>query len=393
MNTQSNERVANKDLPKNQEICVLLEVVQNSIKIFELQKANTTSQSEINGREKDIAQLNRIKKCLDSLSESESLDILLKKKKQELRNGGPTQEDALDDLEATIDFIQAERNKSSLEWSRRTLETQKQKIVIDNREAETDMRARENLETEELRDRILIQSVRNGSKGEIHMSLLPKYSPRNNSGFQTLSDPDWYEGRIFDPSIQEYMKKNKCPEVCRLQLLKKQLYKEEIIKPAEKGTFGIGKKDAVTQKVPKGTVTQKFSDFFPHSDISEDAYELQYFVDASNAKKGGLNIEEYQDYSGRGGQMIMMHLIIPASLANTVCAKLKKDPKFIRSIAEDQMRKYFERGGKGAIFQNVWDNGDNGDNAIKGIPLRPPYEKWEKQGAAVDFSEGEKVLF
>jgi len=255
------------------------------------------------------------------------------------------------------------------------LEMYKEKDKQHNQRQGTQQQKKDVDQADKLSENILIESIRESGRGMIHMSLPAEYSPRNNSGFQTLQDDGWYYRSEEDRSITDYMEKNKCPEVCKLGIIKKQEYITRVVAPEKKGILGFGKKEAETERIAGEIKIQKFSDFFPDSNNREDAYELLYYADCSGPSREGLEIE-YQDYSGRRGQLLMMRIIIPASIAKKIGDKIKKDPKFIRVIAEDQMRKYFERNKKGSAFQKAWDNGDKATNEI---PLRPPYEKWEKE--------------
>ncbi|MCF7831162.1 hypothetical protein K9M41_04190, partial [Candidatus Gracilibacteria bacterium] len=393
----------NKNLPNNQqEVSDLLDTVSVLIKVFEYQRDEADSATIKKGKQRRIDELDMaeegLKYLFNRLITTQSQDDLLTFCDQEekflqtseqrnpnasVRRIEQIQKEQ-DNLQAAITFIVDQRNNSSLEWGNRMLEIYKAKEKQSAKKEEAKQLRDDVDQADKLSEDILIKSIR-GARGMIHMSIPAEYSPRHSSGFQTLQDDDWYYRRMVDPDIMDYMEENKCPEVCKLGIIKKREYTTREVAPAKKGILGMGKKEAKTERIAGEIKIQKFSDFFPNSNNHEDAYELSYLVDCRGPHLGGLKIQ-YQDYSGRAGQLMMMHIIMPASLAKKVGDKMKKDPKFIRTIAEDQMRKYFERNDREDNFQEAWDNGDK---ATHGIPLRPPYKEWEKEGAKFSFSEEE----
>lgn len=385
------EQQESTEMPDNlKELIALLNIVDKLIQVFDYQQKETTSDAEKKGLQRKIDNLFDITKALQNLQtrliETKSQDELLafaEKKLERLReyvNSAPTKSiknergDELIAMNDAIVFITKERQYPSDLFVKRELVRFVQKEAKAEKAAAQEKTSQDSEQGENLREKILIDSINNNGRGNIHMSLPAKYAPKKTAGFQTFGDKNWHQQPVMDSTISDRMRKENIREVVVLKPWKKWTLKKEVVSPAKKGFLGIGARKEQTRKVPAGERDVLISELIDDNTSNEAAYKLTYLA-------SGEHDEDYRDSSKRPGQVLFMEIAVPRSIAEKVRGRLEKDPTFIRRLAKARLEKHFKENGVEIDFEKVWKNGDENSN---GVPLSPPYDLWDIKGRKIE---------
>ncbi len=209
------------------------------------------------------------------------------------------------------------------------------------------------------RETELINEIMKEGGGLFFMALPPEYSPNKRLGFQSVYDSRTSKN-IVDPRYQspDFMMEQ---EIDEFVSLKPKEIDESIKKETpQKGLFGRRKPSKIEfEQVSRSANLNELIE----NGKDEPAYELTYVA------KDSRNEQTYITADGRYGNMLLIRILLPKSLAQEALAQIKENPKFVREMADRLAVEHFN------IPQKAWTEGDKN---TKG-PLRPPYEKWKNQ--------------
>jgi hypothetical protein len=227
-------------------------------------------------------------------------------------------------------------------------------------------------EREQLIDNILNQA--NGTVA-VHTSLPKEVSRANSSGFQTFGEGK-LKGLIFTALVNDFRSSNN-PNIDTTQAPNFANLREAIVfTPRTEPIFEelASPKKRILGK-PKQAPVQKIVGRNPVlSQNGEQIIQIHY----ETHQPPILDLEKaYYDYSGRGGNMLVVDFELPRSVAKELNAVIKNgDPQVIRDIVE---RMTLAQG----VSEHDWKTGVEGYGG-KRYPVRPPYDKWDEPLAVVE---------
>lgn len=276
--------------------------------------------------------------------------------------------------EKPVSYSQEEINRKKAE--------QEQKAEADKKEREEKIKeVMNNLEQQEQKE-LLEAVLKDGGIG-LQIALPSEYHPNHTTGYTDVKNEKRLEGGDFGKAInsafynlEEYktgerfkdiMEDNEINEVIALVPKQRDIEKavqEKIVKPV---WGGMRTKTETVTKMEKVGVQPILHSEVVDGGKKEPAYELLYkvFDDSMMHPQG----HAYRETTNRN-QIFELKITLPESEAKKVLEQIKKDPSFIREIAEKSVIEQLK------IPTEAWEEGKE-HNA--GYPLRPPYEEWRKR--------------
>ncbi len=229
-------------------------------------------------------------------------------------------------------------------------------------------------EKEKTRER-MIQLVLKDGGIRIHTSIEKDISQKGYSGFQNLEtriqdggQPDvaiFFLESNLGRRLQDAIEEEAINEFIDIRHLTKPVY-EEVTIPGKKGFLGMGKtSERIEHKKTDKEEPIKHNDIVQNGKL-ENTMRITYYA----AGKHYDGVTEWQDYSGRSGQILIVEIVLPESSGKEIENELKKDPELIRNIVERVMKEKMLKN------PDSWDRPYFKDNDNT---LRPPYERWDAQ--------------
>lgn len=297
-------------------------------------------------------------------------------------------QDELEYVLSSIDFIEGQRQNPTLQLHESLLQKYNQKQARLNKDSEKQSRQGDLQQVEQLQKKLLIDEINKIGQSSIHLSLSSELSPKKQAGSQYMTDKKFYEKRfILNAGLRELLENQHCAEVVSIEPLKvdKIAYRQK--KSVRKGFLSVGRKKAKYESYIAGQRPKLFSESVLGSDNHEPSYLVEYVFYPT-----GYDIEDdrqYQDYSGRSGQMMTVSMVLPKHLADKIKNKINTDTeeskRLIRELAKLRLQKSFSDNSIKVDFENSWKNGEKNS----GVPLRPLYEAWDKKGVDMYFLDKE----
>lgn len=249
----------------------------------------------------------------------------------------------------------------------------------------------------------LIEAVMENGAFSLHTSLTREVGA--GSGFQDVSDPLWKDkqkhsvkyknigdsgafyfenGTHITKELRRLLEARSVSEAVRAEPFTETRYtteEREVNAGGIGGFFGRTKREAA--KVSYQAPVEDISTILPGHAKHEPAIVITYET---------VN-KAYTDYTGRGGNLLQIAILLPASVAKALLTLGKKDPAMFRTIAE---RVAIER--TGIITKELWHSGEgitlNPEEREHRKPLsaresefrriRPPYEEWKAAQGGVE---------
>lgn len=268
---------------------------------------------------------------------------------------------------AKKDQAAADRDSRRLQQDRRTADEQQAAKVAEAR-----------TEASELH---LVQDILQKGGVAVHTALPKAYSANGNAGFGTLTeskrklplgrntyspfDVDDGRGRL---SADKVFGDKGIYEGVVFMPLKETIY-EEVENESAKG--GLLRR---RQKLPaeRRATGEKYVQASAAVDGSSDepAVEMVYVTFGDSSYDGATKYPVPEPGSGasnRGGNVLVVSIIMPKSAAESLKQAGTKDPRIIRKVVEGAVIK------NSAIPEKAWHEGDE---QTYGKPMKPPYEAW-----------------
>lgn len=252
-------------------------------------------------------------------------------------------------------------------------------------------RQAEIIQTEqEIREaRLILEIFTEGGVG-VHTSLPKEYHPNHSNGFTDVIDNrlmpnspggfssrgvrDYFGFRNFGNDLTRNYEKAQVREFIGFESVSVDVYRDKKVQVAG-GMFGF-KKTTQTVKEKTGTTRPLMHNEAVASGALEPLVKLKYCT--RELSSDAADLLSHKDYSNRGGNSIIMEVLLPQSVAKKVQQEIKANPTFIRKIVKKLMVQ------KLGIPENVYENGDKNTN---GFPICPPYEKWDVSGENIYIRE------
>jgi len=238
--------------------------------------------------------------------------------------------------------------------------------------------------------RLMLDILAQGGVGA-HTSLPREYHPSHNSGFTDVTDPRLISGAPGQFSARDAREsfgvgsytndlgrkydQAHVREFISFIPVTADVYQEKEVLVQEKRMGGfLGSKSVMKKQRQKVGERPVLHGEAVTDGEKEPLVKLRYYV------AGGKNddVAQYQDYSGRGGNIISMEVLLPQSVAEKIQQEVKANPVFIRKIVKELMIK------KLGISEKAWQEGDENTH---GHPISPPYEKWDASGESMYIKE------
>lgn len=237
--------------------------------------------------------------------------------------------------------------------------------------------------------RLILEILAEGGVG-VHTSLPKEYHPDHSNGFTNVIDNRLIPGgpiRFSSTEIREFFgisgsfgndlsrkyEESHVREFVSFMPAETDVY-QEIEVPIQEKRF-LGSKTVMKKQMQKVGVRPVLHGESVTNGTKEPLVKLRYLVEAGKNEDTSL---WYKDYSGRGGNIISMEVLLPQSVAEKVQQEVKSSPVFIRKVVEELMTN------KLGVPEKAWRDGDEKTN---GHPIRPPYEKWDAAGESIYFKE------
>ncbi len=196
-----------------------------------------------------------------------------------------------------------------------------------------------------------IKAASASGAGEVEVPYAPKLIPidAHQKGVPYGYAEDMFKQYQIDESV------DLCPYTKKIVTT----HQEDRMAGGMKGLFGM--KEQVTIKGSKDVAVANISEVLP-IDSKEPPFLLQYTAALDHNKT-------HKDYTGRGGNVLAVQLILPESLARKAVKMTRLDPSFMRRLVEASLLQNTT-----SITEGGWKRGE-GQNER---PLRPPYESWRE---------------
>ncbi len=222
----------------------------------------------------------------------------------------------------------------------------------------------------ELAETYLLQDVLKGGVA-VHTDFAAEYSQHGYSGFservedkrQGVPIKEYNEPFVLeDRNLHKVYGDRGIYEGVVFTPVSKNMY-EEVEVPGRKKMFG--REPATKQRQVAGTEPMLASEVVAGA-ADEPAVEMTYrtFGDSSYRSE-----TEYKVPDGRAGNILVVSIVMPESVAGNLEQAGKADPNIIRTVAEKAMLENI------GIPEAAWREGDEHTH---GRPMRPPYEAWAK---------------
>ena len=182
-------------------------------------------------------------------------------------------------------------------------------------------------------------------------------------GGDFITSEEWRKGA----NLNDTLKQRGINELVDIRHETKEIIREVPVK-GKKGVMGFGKTADTTRKEGTGEYETILHSEVVENGKPEPAVRLTYYVPPGN---------EWRDYSGRTGQMLLAEMILPESEAEEIEQIINKDPSAIRTIVKQVMEKKLLKNPK------AWE-----EKQGSGDSLKPPYEKWKSKSGIYIQKEG-----
>ena len=260
---------------------------------------------------------------------------------------------------------------------------------FNQKQEEKNARAENSDEKERLRERAAEIVLQDGGV-IVHTSLPKDLSPKSNAGFQNLNLRVNTESQMLygmSTALQQLISNSEARygrrpnEVVAEKGIReiidfRYIYQPEmqsITIPGNKGILGIGKTPDRVEQKPTGRQIPVYHNQKVMDGKNEPAVKVTYAIlqeqlprDNSPESLQAYQQSTWRDYSGRGGQMLNMEVILPESAARELEQIIDKDPAAIRKVLDKVMTERMLR--DPSEWRKQQGSGDT---------LRPPYERWD----------------
>lgn len=246
----------------------------------------------------------------------------------------------------------------------------KEREAVATRYAEAD-KANEN----EARERIFMATILEQGGAGMYTSFPKQFHPKGYAGYEASYDSkrDGSNRSFFIAKDEkEFYKKEDVNEVVQLVPMVEQI-KEDVMqksgifrKPVKISERVVGEKSIQHDALVRGGKKEAAFKFVYKA---HDTYNEDDLKKRMGREKGSFS---YMDYSGRGGQFLMVDVIIPESVARQLAEKIKEDPAFARRLADYVCKQDLRGKATPEEWEGFWKEG----KGANGFPLRPPYEDW-----------------
>lgn len=235
----------------------------------------------------------------------------------------------------------------------------------------------------ERREAELTQLVMDNGGFRAATALPKKYHPEGSAGFTVKRDErtmnlrrDYTEVQLAfstiqegqDSSFRDTLKRHQLNEALTMIPVTKDVF-EEVEPPAPKGILGgLFKKTAKPEKRKAGEEPVQHQKMVKNGS-EEPLHRIMYYAQGTDPTRES-ELGAYKCYDGRNGNFLSGEMDLPKSVAEQVYAQIEENPRFARELMEKIMIEKME------ITPEAWESGDENTN---NIPLKPPYEEWDKQ--------------
>lgn len=258
--------------------------------------------------------------------------------------------------------------------------TQERQVVAQAESVKTEQEIKEN--------RLMLEILTEGGVG-VHTSLPKEYHPNHSAGFTNIIDNrlipgapgQFSSGDIrgffgiggFGNDLSRKYEEAHVREFVSFIPVETDVYQEGEV-PVQEKRF-LGSKTVMKKQMQKVGVRPVLHGESVSNGTKEPLVKLRYFADAGKNEDASL---WYKDYTGRGGNIIAMEVLLPQSVAEKVKQEVKSNPVFVRKVVKELMTN------KLGIPEKVWQDGNEKTN---GHSICPPYEKWDAAGESMYFKE------
>lgn len=227
------------------------------------------------------------------------------------------------------------------------------------------------------RERAMVEKILHSGGASIFTSLPKEYHPQKNAGFIEVGtdervDPKNQQAAVVrsmlglnNYQVEEALRARNVREVIAMVPMERDTF--QTVEVQAQGFAGVllGKKEKKQTRAGKESVR---TDEVVRGGSSEPACRFMY------ATLDSRENQHYRDYSGRFGQILLVDVAMPQSMADELRPFLEQNPRIAREIVERIMIE------KMGIPRNAWESGDAATNRHA---LRPPYDQWDNEGGRV----------